>query len=85
MTIESVSPDDLERLVREARRMRSEYLAQLWCAGFAGFVSLLKKCWGWLSQPETRDRDAYFSRATDVADLERRIRAWERYPSSLFR
>lgn len=83
--MESISPEELERHVRAARRMRSEYLARLWYAGVVGVVSLLRKWGRWFTRPETRDRDAFFSRATDQADLERRIRAWERIPRSLFR
>ncbi len=43
-------------------------------------IALLKKWIYWLFHPEEREREAFFSRAVDMADLERRIRAWEQHP-----
>jgi hypothetical protein len=48
-------------------------------------MNMLKKCLEWLLRERDQQREAYFSQATDAADLERRIRRWERYPQGLFR
>jgi Protein of unknown function (DUF3563) len=47
-------------------------------------VTALKKCLDWLLRDVNFQREAYFSAATDVADLERRIRKWERNAQGLF-
>jgi len=46
--------------------------------------SSFKKWVYWLFHLEDREREAYFSRAVDPADLERRIRDWERRRHSFF-
>jgi hypothetical protein len=48
-------------------------------------MNMLKKYLEWLIRDHDRQREAYFSLATDAADLERRIRRSERYPQGLFR
>ena len=41
-------------------------------------ISILKKFAAWYMNVQDREREAYFARAVDLADLEDRIRNWER-------
>lgn len=48
-------------------------------------MSVIRKCMAWLLRDTDFEREAYLSKASDIADLERRLRDWERHPQGLFR
>lgn len=64
---------DVHAIEREARAMRAEAIAGL----FRKLWTAIERAM-WRSQQ--RDLEAYLSKATDAADLERRMRALERAP-----
>ncbi|MGH8728052.1 MAG: DUF3563 family protein [Burkholderiales bacterium] len=44
----------------------------------SGLKTFFQPMLDWIANGETKCRDAYFAQATDLADLEQRIRRWER-------
>lgn len=47
-------------------------------------MSAFRRFLDWLLPNANFDRAAYLAKATDVVDLERRIRDWEHQPHGLF-
>ncbi len=38
----------------------------------------ISSVWNWIERAENRDMEKYFAQSTNIADLERRMREWEK-------
>ena len=56
-----------------AHELRRQYLVNLARRAWAGF----RRFADWSREAEERERDEFFSKAANHADLDRRIRVWE--------
>ena len=70
-----LSRADLWEIERRAREMRAQAIADL-------FARLFRAIDSWLWRIQQRDVERYLSKATDHADLERRLRELERSSST---